>query len=211
MELVGVNDTLGYILWARYFMEEQGYDMDPFVLYQENMSAILLETNGKVSSTKRTKHIKVKYFYIKENVDSSKILLKHCPTGQMWMDINTKPKQGTIHLKFWGYVMGIPADYKYKDYAGVILSIPPVSLMLPVPKALKASQECVGGTQKLIYDRPLKVTSTDVDGRPKLLEQVPIKIVDGRPWSPGVYRALRLLGSTLEVAWERAFVRTSHF
>ncbi len=28
-ELVGVDDTLGYILWARYFMEAQGYDMDP--------------------------------------------------------------------------------------------------------------------------------------------------------------------------------------
>jgi hypothetical protein len=42
--------------------------------------------------------------------------------------------------------MGIPADYNDKDYAGIILSIPPVSLMLPVPKALKAWQECVGGT-----------------------------------------------------------------
>jgi hypothetical protein len=28
-ELVGVDDSLGYILWAHYFMIEQGYDMDP--------------------------------------------------------------------------------------------------------------------------------------------------------------------------------------
>jgi hypothetical protein len=62
--LVGLDDTLGYILWARYFMEEHGYDMDPSVLYQDNMSAIVLETNGKASSTKQTKHIKVKYFCI---------------------------------------------------------------------------------------------------------------------------------------------------
>ena len=27
-ELVGVDDSLGYILWARYFMMEQGYDME---------------------------------------------------------------------------------------------------------------------------------------------------------------------------------------
>ena len=39
-ELVGVDDMLGYILWARYFMQEQGYDMDPSLLYQDNMSAI---------------------------------------------------------------------------------------------------------------------------------------------------------------------------
>ena len=45
-ELVGVDNLLGYILWACYFMIEQGYDMDPSLLYQDNMSAVLLETNG---------------------------------------------------------------------------------------------------------------------------------------------------------------------
>ncbi len=61
-EIVEVDDSLGYILWTHYFMEEQGYDMEPSLLYQDNMSAILLETNGKASSSRRTKHIKVKYF-----------------------------------------------------------------------------------------------------------------------------------------------------
>ncbi len=28
-ELVGVDDSLAYILWARYFLAEQGYDMEP--------------------------------------------------------------------------------------------------------------------------------------------------------------------------------------
>jgi hypothetical protein len=51
-ELVGVDDSLGHILWARYFMMEQGYDMEPSLLYQDNMSAILLETNGRASSSK---------------------------------------------------------------------------------------------------------------------------------------------------------------
>jgi hypothetical protein len=32
-KLVGVDDMMGYILWARYFMQEQGYDMDPSLLY----------------------------------------------------------------------------------------------------------------------------------------------------------------------------------
>ncbi len=61
-ELVGVDNTLAYILWARYFLEEQGYAMQPSLLYQDNISAILLETNGKASSSKRTKHIKVSFF-----------------------------------------------------------------------------------------------------------------------------------------------------
>mgnify|MGYP001012625747 CR=1 FL=1 len=42
-------------------------------------------------------------------------------------------------------------------------------------------------------------------------ERAPIKVVDGRPWSPGVYQALRLLGKPLEIAWERVFIRYSHF
>jgi hypothetical protein len=31
------------ILWACYFMVEQGYDMEPSLLYQDNMSAIIRE------------------------------------------------------------------------------------------------------------------------------------------------------------------------
>jgi len=202
-ELVGVDDTLGYILWARYFMEEQGYDMDPSLLYQDNMSAILLETNGKASSSKRTKHIKVKYFYIKEKVDNGEIEIEHCPTDQMWTDINTKPKQGAVYRKFRGHVMGIPADYNDKDYKGKVRTTPPVDSMLPIPKEPKASQECVGGNQKdvnLTNARP-----------PESESRAPIKLVDGRPWSPNVYRNLRLIGKSLEVAWEKAFVRASHF
>ncbi len=79
VELVGVDDSLGYILWAYYFMQEQGFDMEASLLYQDNMSAILLETNGRASSSKLTKHIKVKYFFIKERVEQGKVTIKHCP------------------------------------------------------------------------------------------------------------------------------------
>ena len=48
------------------------------------------------------------------------------------------------------------------------------------------------------------------DARPSD-ERAPINLVDGSPWSPGVYRALRFLGRSLETAWEKAFIRSSHF
>jgi hypothetical protein len=38
-----------------------------------------------------------------------------------------------------------------------------------------------------------------------------IKIVCGRAWSPGIYQALRLLGKSLDVAWERAFIHPLTF
>jgi hypothetical protein len=57
-ELVGIDDALPAILWARYFIESQGYTVEENVLYQENKSTILLANNGRWSSSKRTKHIK---------------------------------------------------------------------------------------------------------------------------------------------------------
>ena len=44
-ELVGVNDEMPQILWTQYFMEAQGYNIKDTVVYQDNHSAILLETN----------------------------------------------------------------------------------------------------------------------------------------------------------------------
>jgi len=42
-ELAGVNDSMGYILWAHCFMQEQEYDMAASLLYQDNMSTMLLK------------------------------------------------------------------------------------------------------------------------------------------------------------------------
>ena len=78
------------------------------------------------------------------NVRYGEIEIEHCPTDQMWTDINTKPKQGTVYRKFRGHVMGIPADYNDKDYEGKVRTTPPVDSMLPTTKEPKASQECVG-------------------------------------------------------------------
>ena len=41
--------------------------------------------------------------------------------------------------------------------------------------------------------------------------RAPIKMVGGRAWSPGIYRSLRLLGKSLDVAWERAFIHPLTF
>ncbi len=146
-ELVVVNDSLGYILWAQYFMQEQGSNMDALFLYQDNISAILLKTNGRASSSKCTKHIKVKYYFIKDKVGQEEITIKHCPTDQMWTDVNTKPKQVFVFRVFRGHVMGIPADYRDLDYKGKVPLLLKL-LMLPLTKEQLASQECVEGEAK---------------------------------------------------------------
>ena len=61
-ELVGASDAMPPVLWTSYFLREQGYGNTVLIMYQDNQSAILLENNGMCSSSKRTKHINMRYF-----------------------------------------------------------------------------------------------------------------------------------------------------
>ena len=61
-ELVGVNDAMTQILWTRQFLLSQGVEVANNILYQDNQSAILLEKNGMASSSRRTRHIDIRYF-----------------------------------------------------------------------------------------------------------------------------------------------------
>ena len=55
----------------------------------------MMETNGKLSSSRKTKHIKAKFFSIKDKVDSEEVKIVDCPAGLIWADVLIKPLQGT--------------------------------------------------------------------------------------------------------------------
>jgi hypothetical protein len=65
-EVVGVHDVLPQIIWTNNFLREQGVVVNETVLYQDNMSSILLEKNGRSSSSKRTRHMNIRFFFIKD-------------------------------------------------------------------------------------------------------------------------------------------------
>ena len=88
------------------FMSEQGYPLEN-ILFQDNQSAILLEKNGKFSSGQRTKHINVRYFFIKDRIDDGEIEVVYCPTDEMIGDFFTKPLQGGKFIKFRSLIMGL--------------------------------------------------------------------------------------------------------
>jgi hypothetical protein len=50
-ELVGVDDMMSSILWTRYFLKAQGYHVNDNIIFQDNKSTMLLEWNGKASSS----------------------------------------------------------------------------------------------------------------------------------------------------------------
>jgi hypothetical protein len=106
-ELIGADDFMPAICWTRYFMEAQGYNVKDNILFQDNKSSILLETNGKASSSKRTKHINIRYFFITDRVSQGELSVAWCPTGEMTADFGTKSLQGSLFKKFRDRIMGV--------------------------------------------------------------------------------------------------------
>jgi len=89
-ELVGADDMAQMILWTKFFVEEQGHDVKENILYQDNMSTILLENNGKRSSGKRTRAINIRYFFLTDQVEKGNLRIEYCPTEEMNGDYMSK-------------------------------------------------------------------------------------------------------------------------
>ena len=108
-ELVGIYDMLPDVLWTRLFLSAQGYDSTETIIDQDNKSTILLANHGKFSSTKRTKHIDIRYFYITDKIKKGEVKIEYCPTKDIVADMFTKPLQGQQFVKFRNAVLGIAA------------------------------------------------------------------------------------------------------
>ncbi len=64
-ELLMSDMYMPEMLWLLYFIQSQGYEPECMRLYQDNISTQLLIKNGRLSSGKKMKHIKVKFFLSK--------------------------------------------------------------------------------------------------------------------------------------------------
>jgi hypothetical protein len=89
------------VMWTRLFLEAQGYTSET-TIYQDNTSAMLMERNGTERSSKQTRHINIRYYYIKDCTDKRLLDIKYCPTDDMLGGFPSKPLQGkkfVTHLK----------------------------------------------------------------------------------------------------------------
>ena len=76
------------------------------ILFQDNESAIKMETNGRNSCTGNSRHIEIKYFWVKDRVDRKEIRIQYCPTWLMLADYFTKALQGSLFVKYRNIIMG---------------------------------------------------------------------------------------------------------
>ena len=138
-KIIGLYDKVGDILWTRQFLEAQGYIIHTNIVYQDNMSTLSLAKNGYVSSSKRTKHIKAKYFFIRHFHNSGELELRYCPTESMWADVLSKPLQGAKFRLMRAFLMNCPTDYN-EETPSLPIAIPSASPRLaPTPLLIKPS------------------------------------------------------------------------
>jgi len=102
------------VVWSWYFLMAQGYGVTQNLLLQDNKSSILLERNGKASSSKRTRHINIQYFFITDRVNMKEIEIKRCPTKEMVATFMTKPFQESHIRRLRDLIMGMSSIKKAK-------------------------------------------------------------------------------------------------
>ena len=100
------------------FIEAQMKDTNPeertsilgreTIVQQDNTSAIRMERFGKRSSTKRTRHIDIRYYYVTSLLNEGFIsAVTYHPTEDMVSDYLTKPLQGSLFRKHRNSILGI--------------------------------------------------------------------------------------------------------
>jgi hypothetical protein len=101
-ELVAVNKVGNQVEWARQFMEELGFAQKTITIMQDSTCSIGMLSKG-TGSYKRAKHIKVRWFWLKELLDEGIVILKYIPGLQLVADLLTKPITGSRfkYLRKW--------------------------------------------------------------------------------------------------------------
>ena len=90
-EYMALSEATQEAVWLKAFMSELGEVMgnDAVTVYEDNQGAIALAKNPE--SHKRTKHINIRYHFVREKVEDGQVALEYCPTQDMLADIMTKP------------------------------------------------------------------------------------------------------------------------
>ncbi|KAL2088069.1 hypothetical protein ACEWY4_016897 [Coilia grayii] len=88
-EYVALSQAAQECTWLTRLLSVLGMDATPVVILEDNQGAIAIGKNPVDHS--RTKHIDIRYHYIRECVQKGQIQLQYCPTDDMKADILTKP------------------------------------------------------------------------------------------------------------------------
>jgi hypothetical protein len=105
-ELYALAEFYSEVVGTRDFLSHQGYGTIKANIFEDNMSTIHLVNNGR-SNSPSTRHIAVRYFFLKSRLESGEASIEHCPTEHMEADVLTKPLQGSLYNRLAACINGI--------------------------------------------------------------------------------------------------------
>ena len=89
-EYVALSAATQEAIWLRRLLADVGEPLeDPIVINEDNQGAIAIAKNPVGHA--RTKHIDMRYHFVREGVQNGAIILKYVASGDMIADILTKP------------------------------------------------------------------------------------------------------------------------
>ena len=106
-EVVAADEVVGPMVWTKLFLEAQGYPVKRNILFQDNQSAMLLESNGRASAGKRSRHLNIRFFFVTDQKAKGNIDIEYCPTDSMMGDYMTKPLHGRKFTVFREDIMNL--------------------------------------------------------------------------------------------------------
>ena len=105
-EYIAASSAAQSIVWMRRLLEQLGFPQEnPTLLLEDNQACILIAESEQL--TQRTKHIDVRYHYIRERVGRREIVMRYIPTALMLADYFTKCLERARFLALTDRVMGV--------------------------------------------------------------------------------------------------------
>ena len=92
-EVIGLSDALTSSIVTREFLKEQGYNLKKTKIFHDNEAAIATMESGG-TTLKRSRHINIRNFWIKDQIDQGEFEFQFTRSEKMVADVLTKPITG---------------------------------------------------------------------------------------------------------------------
>jgi hypothetical protein len=95
-ELIALNEGLPEVIWAKQFMENMGISQKMITVFEDNTSTIILANKQNGATLSKTKHIQIRFYYVRELIEQREINIVYLSTKEMLADLLTKPMTGWL-------------------------------------------------------------------------------------------------------------------